>query len=199
MSVGKLSGKGSSVIIRALSGWGKPDCSGQYDNCSENGKRLQEAIEAYAAAWAANGTAEEGFIGWLQDKNKVGFPWTMIDKITPRPAEEVLTCLTQKGFVGMEPVITAAGSYSAPYVNAEECEYLVMEDWFPAGRIPLSGEGIYFADRETVKKAERMKVSTCLNPLHTALAVFGCLLGYERIAEEMKDRELKEQIGRAHV
>lgn len=23
-----------------------------------------------------------------------------------------------------------------------------------------------------------MKVTTCLNPLHTALAVYGCLLGY---------------------
>ncbi len=189
-------GKVAALLYGRYQAGGNPIALVSMDNCSENGKRLQEAIEAYAAAWAANGTAEEGFIGWLQDKNKVGFPWTMIDKITPRPAEEVLTCLTQKGFVGMEPVITAAGSYSAPYVNAEECEYLVMEDWFPAGRIPLSGEGIYFADRETVKKAERMKVSTCLNPLHTALAVFGCLLGYERIAEEMKDRELKELVER---
>lgn len=43
-----------------------------------------------------------------------------------------------------------------------------------------------------------MKVCTCLNPLHTALAVFGCLLGYERISEEMKNpslRKLVEQIG----
>ena len=30
----------------------------------------------------------------------------------------------------------------------------------------------------------------CLNPLHTALAVFGCLLGYKKISEEMKDRDL---------
>ena len=35
-----------------------------------------------------------------------------------------------------------------------------------------------------------MKVCTCLNPLHTALAVFGCLLGYKKISEEMKDRDL---------
>ena len=37
---------------------------------------------------------------------------------------------------------------------------------------------------------ERMKVTTCLNPLHTALAVYGCLLGYTSIAEEMRDPEL---------
>ena len=32
-----------------------------------------------------------------------------------------------------------------------------------------------------------MKVTTCLNPLHTALAVYGCLLGYKSIAAEMKN------------
>ena len=41
---------------------------------------------------------------------------------------------------------------------------------------------------------ERMKVCTCLNPLHTALAVFGCLLGYTRIAQEMKDSLLENMV-----
>lgn len=36
-----------------------------------------------------------------------------------------------------------------------------------------------------------MKVTTCLNPLHTALAVSGCLLGYTLIADEMKDDTLR--------
>lgn len=35
-----------------------------------------------------------------------------------------------------------------------------------------------------------MKVTTCLNPLHTTLAIFGCLLGYQSIHEEMKDQDL---------
>jgi fructuronate reductase len=39
-----------------------------------------------------------------------------------------------------------------------------------------------------------MKVTTCLNPLHTALAVYGCLLGYTRISEEMKDADLVKLI-----
>ena len=39
-----------------------------------------------------------------------------------------------------------------------------------------------------------MKVCTCLNPLHTALAVFGCLLDYVKISEEMKDPELKKLV-----
>ena len=51
-----------------------------------------------------------------------------------------------------------------------------------------------FTDRDTVNKVERMKVTTCLNPLHTALAIYGCLLGYERVSAEMKDTELVNMI-----
>lgn len=39
-----------------------------------------------------------------------------------------------------------------------------------------------------------MKVTTCLNPLHTALAIFGCLLGYEKISDQMNDPELLKLI-----
>lgn len=49
-------------------------------------------------------------------------------------------------------------------------------------------------DRDTVNKVERMKVTTCLNPLHTALAVYGCVLGYTLIADEMKDEELNRLV-----
>ena len=41
-----------------------------------------------------------------------------------------------------------------------------------------------------------MKVCTCLNPLHTALAVYGCLLGYQKISDELKDPELVKLVGR---
>ncbi len=51
-------------------------------------------------------------------------------------------------------------------------------------------------DRDTVNKTERMKVTTCLNPLHTALAVYGCLLGYTLICDEMKDEDLVKLIKR---
>ena len=39
-----------------------------------------------------------------------------------------------------------------------------------------------------------MKVCTCLNPLHTALAVYGCLLGYDKISAEMKDEQLAKLV-----
>jgi fructuronate reductase len=96
----------------------------------------------------------------------------------------------------MAPVITSKNTYIAPFVNAEVPQYLVVEDRFPAGRPALEKAGVYMTDRDTVNKTERMKVTTCLNPLHTALAVYGCLLGYESIAAEMKDKELKALVER---
>ena len=102
--------------------------------------------------------------------------------------------LKEDGIEELEPVITSKNTYVAPFVNAEECEYLVIEDSFPNGRPSLEKGGILFAKREVVDQVEKMKVCTCLNPLHSALAIYGCLLGYELISEEMKDDELRTLI-----
>lgn len=118
----------------------------------------------------------------------------MIDKITPRPDKQVQEMLEKDGIDDLKMAVTSKGTYASPFVNAEECEYLVIEDHFPNGRPKLETGGILFTDRETVDQVEKMKVCTCLNPLHTALAVFGCLLGYEKISDEMKDPELKELV-----
>lgn len=164
------------------------------DNCSHNGDRLLAAVSAFAEKWAENGKVEKGFPAYIRDPKAVSFPWTMIDKITPRPDAKVEAILAKDGVEGLEPVITGRNTYVAPFVNAEECEYLVVEDSFPNGRPPLEKGGLLFTTRETVDKVERMKVCTCLNPLHTALAVFGCVLGYQLIADEMKDVTLKKLV-----
>jgi len=164
------------------------------DNCSHNGDKLYDAMKAFAENWVERGVAEEGFLKYVNDKSRVSFPWSMIDKITPRPDVSVEQSLLADGLEELEPVVTAKKTYVAPFVNAEECEYLVIEDAFPNGRPPLEKAGVFFTDRETVEKVERMKVCTCLNPLHTALAVFGCLLGYTKISDEMQDAELKKMV-----
>ena len=51
-------------------------------------------------------------------------------------------------------------------------------------------------DRETVNKTERMKVTTCLNPLHTPRWRYGCMLGYTLICDEMKDETLVKLVKR---
>ncbi|MCR4763254.1 MAG: mannitol dehydrogenase family protein [Lachnospiraceae bacterium] len=168
------------------------------DNCSHNGDKLKAAAEAFAGAWTEKGLAEKGFLDYIRDPGSVSFPWSMIDKITPRPDARVEEMLNRDSIEGLEPIVTSKKTWVAPFVNAEECQYLVIEDLFPNGKLPLDREGIIYTDRITVDKVEKMKVCTCLNPLHTTLAVFGCLLGYTLISEEMKNPLLKkfvEQIG----
>ena len=114
----------------------------------------------------------------------------MIDKITPRPDKTVEARANEIGMEDMTPITTSKGTFIAPFVNAEVPQYLVIEDNFPAGRPALEKAGVYMTDRDTVNKVEKMKVTTCLNPLHTSLAVFGCLLGYTRISDEMNDPDL---------
>jgi len=164
------------------------------DNCSHNGTKLYEAVRVYAEAWSNNQLVERGFLEYVENPNCVSFPWSMIDKITPRPDESVKEMLKKDGFEDVEPIITSKNTYVASFVNAEKPEYLVIEDKFPNGRPNLEEGGVIFADRETVDKVEKMKVCTCLNPLHTALAVYGCMLGYTLIADEMKDPELKKLV-----
>ncbi|MBQ9700643.1 MAG: mannitol dehydrogenase family protein [Lachnospiraceae bacterium] len=187
-------GKVASLLYTRYEAGAKPIAMISTDNCSHNGDKLYAAVNAYAVEWAKNGLVDDGFVAYIQDKNKVSFPWSMIDKITPRPDASVEAILNQDGIDGLEPVITSKNTYVAPFVNAEECEYLVIEDAFPNGRPALEKGGLMFTERETVDKVEKMKVCTCLNPLHTALAVYGCLLGYDKISEEMKDAELKKLV-----
>ncbi|MEG2286811.1 MAG: mannitol dehydrogenase family protein, partial [Ruthenibacterium sp.] len=73
---------------------------------------------------------------------------------------------------------------------------LVVEDQFPNGRPAFEKAGVYMTSRDVVNKTERMKVTTCLNPLHTAMSVYGCMLGYTLICDEMKDAELVALIKR---
>ena len=191
-------GKLVSLLYHRFSQGQLPIAMVSMDNCSHNGDKLKDAVTAFAEAWCSRGLADRAFLTYVQDSSKVSFPWSMIDKITPRPDAKVEAMLSADGIGGLDPVVTSKNTYVAPFVNAEECEFLVIEDVFPNGRPPLEKGGIIFTDRATVDKVEKMKVCTCLNPLHTALAVFGCLLGYELISAEMKDpvlRRLVEIIG----
>ena len=183
-------GKVAALLYHRYVNGKKPIAMVSTDNCSHNGDKLYAAMNGFAEKWAENGLCDKGFVDYINDKSLVSFPWSMIDKITPRPDESVEALLKEDGLEDLDPVITSKNTYVAPFVNAEETEYLVIEDAFPNGRPALEKGGIIFTDKETVDKVERMKVCTCLNPLHTALAVYGCLLGYTKISDEMKDAEL---------
>ena len=187
-------GKVVSLLYTRYTHGALPIAMVSMDNCSHNGDKLYAAVNAFAKAWTDNGLVEAGFLGYVNDQTKVTFPWSMIDKITPRPDAKVEAMLAEDHIGGLDAVVTSKNTYIAPFVNAEECEYLVIEDAFPNGKPALDKGGIIFTDRATVDKVEKMKVCTCLNPLHTALAIYGCLLGYTLISEEMKNPLLKNMV-----
>jgi len=181
-------GKITALLLERFRSGGHPLALVSMDNCSHNGDKLFKAVETFTQNWAGKNLVEKEFLDYIRDKTRLGFPCTMIDKITPGPDRGVKDLLEKDGFTSTE--IYSKSTPTAPFVNAEESQYLVIEDNFPAGRPALEKAGVLFTSRETVDKVEKMKVCTCLNPLHTALAIFGCLLGYTLINEEMKNPDL---------
>ena len=161
------------------------------DNCSHNGGRVKAGVLAYAERWVNDGLVPEAFADYVRNKTKITFPWSMIDKITPRPHEKVKELLAEDGFEDNSYIETEKHTFTAPFVNAEEVQYLVIEDDYTNGRPPLDLGGALYTTRETVDKVETMKVTTCLNPLHTAMSIYGCMLGYTLISAEMKDDDLR--------
>lgn len=160
------------------------------DNFSRNGERFRQAVTSVASDWYKSGKVDQGFVTYVSDETQVSFPWTMIDRITPNPSKETAQLLLEEG-INDAPLIDAGhGASFAVFSNTEQAHYLVVEDNFPNGRPQLELGGVIMCDRETAERADTMKVTACLNPLHTCLAVYGCLLGYTRIWQEMKNPDL---------
>ncbi|MCQ2506580.1 MAG: mannitol dehydrogenase family protein [Lachnospiraceae bacterium] len=189
-----LMGKIAALLLKRYNANKAPLAVVSMDNCSHNGDKLKASVMVFANNWVDKGVVDKGFVEYLEDANKITFPLSMIDKITPRPDALVGKALEDAGFNDTDVIITSKNTYTSPFVNAEETEYLVIEDRFPNGRMALEKGGILFTDRETVDKVEKMKVCTCLNPLHTCLAIFGCLLDYKSISAEMSNPLLVKMI-----
>ena len=187
-------GKVVSLLYTRYTHGALPIAMVSMDNCSHNGDKLYAAVNAFAKAWTDNGLVEAGFLGYVNDQTKVTFPWSMIDKITPRPDAKVQEMLAKDGFEDNYTIVTEKHTFTAPFVNAEETQYLCIEDHYTNGRPPLELGGVLYCDRETVDKIEKMKVCTCLNPLHTAMSIYGCMLGYTLISAEMADEDLRSFI-----
>lgn len=186
-----IMGKVTALLFKRFQAGAYPLTVQSMDNCSHNGDKVKQAVIAYAQKWVEMGLVPSGFLDYIQDEKKISYPWSMIDKITPRPDVKVQKMLEEDGFEDCDTIITEKKTYTAPFVNAEETEYLVIEDQYTNGRPPLDAGGVLYTDRETVDKVERMKVCTCLNPLHTAMSIYGCMLGYDLISEEMKDEDIR--------
>lgn len=187
-------GKVTALLLERYNAGAMPLTVQSMDNCSHNGDKVKAGVMAYAEKWVADGLVPEGFLDYLKDESKVTFPWSMIDKITPRPHSKVQEMLIADGFEDNEYIETEKHTFTAPFVNAEEVQYLVIEDNYTNGRPPLELGGTLYTTRETVDKVETMKVTTCLNPLHTAMSIYGCMLDYTLISAEMADEDLRSFI-----
>ena len=152
-----LMGRVAALCYRRFKTCKAPIALSSMDNCSHNGDKLKAGVMAFVDAWVKNGIVEKEFADYMNDENQVSFPWSMIDKITPRPDENVKKMLEKDGFEDTDLIITNRNTYTSPFVNSEETGYLVIEDKFPNGRPPIDKAGILFTDRETVDKVEKMK------------------------------------------
>ena len=183
-------GKVAALLLKRFEAGAYPITLQSMDNCARNGDVVRDAITTYAKRWIEEGIAPKRFLEYLEDQNLVSYPWSMIDKITPKPNEVVLEALCADGISDVKLDKTSKGTLVSPFVNAEDAEYLVLEDTYTNGRPPLELGGVIYSNRDTVELVEKMKVGTCLNPLHTAMSIFGCLLCYSWISEEMKDADI---------
>lgn len=150
-----LMGRVAALCYRRFKTCKAPIALSSMDNCSHNGDKLKAGVMAFVNAWVKNGIVEKEFADYMNDENQVSFPWSMIDKITPRPDENVKKMLEKDGFEDTDLIITNRNTYTSPFVNSEETGYLVIEDKFPNGRPPIDKAGILFTDRETVDKVEK--------------------------------------------
>ena len=184
-------GKVTALLLERYKAGQLPLTVQSMDNCSHNGDKVKAGVFAYAEKWVADGLVDAGFVAYLSDESKITFPWSMIDKITPRPHQKVKELLAADGFEDNDYIETEKHTFTAPFVNAEEVQYLVIEDNYTNGRPPMELGGTLYTTRETVDKVETMKVTTCLNPLHTAMSIYGCMLDYTLISAEMADDDLR--------
>lgn len=79
------------------------------DNCSHNGEKLQAAVLEIAKAWLDNKKIVQEEYDYLDQK--IAFPWSMIDKITPRPHPAVEEQLIADGLEEISPFVSKTHLY----------------------------------------------------------------------------------------
>lgn len=95
----------------------KPIAMVRMDNCSHNGEKLRNSLLQIARSWLEKGLIDNDFLTYVEDEKRVFFPWSMIDKITPRPSDAVCRDLQQLGISYIEPIAAKKGTFSAESTN----------------------------------------------------------------------------------
>ena len=54
------------------------------DNMSKNGEKLEKSVFEIVKSWLEKDYVDNKFIDYIKNDKIISFPWSMIDKITPR-------------------------------------------------------------------------------------------------------------------
>jgi fructuronate reductase/mannitol 2-dehydrogenase len=142
------------------------------DNMHRNGDAARAAVVGFARL------RDEVLARWIADR--VTFPSSMVDRITPHTTPEQRAAVAQRyGVDDNWPVIT------------EPFSQWVIEDDFCNGRPPLDQVGVRFV--ADVARYELMK-TRLLNAGHCALGYLGSLAGHASIDRVMADPIFAEYI-----
>ncbi|SET34599.1 fructuronate reductase [Geodermatophilus poikilotrophus] len=135
------------------------------DNLHRNGEATRASVVGLARL------RDEVLARWITDR--VAFPSSMVDRITPQtPPEERAALAARYGVDDRWPVVT------------EPFSQWFVEDTFSNGRPPLDQVGVRFVP--DVGDYELMK-TRLLNASHSAMGHLGSLAGYDRMDELMGD------------
>lgn len=140
------------------------------DNLRSNGERFEAGMRAFLAA-----RGEAALAHWFEENTSC--PNSMVDRITPRPTEDVRT-----------RVLEATGIPDSCPVMGEAFIQWVIEDRFKAGRPAWERVGAELV--ESVMPYEEAKIRI-LNASHSCIAWAGTLVGHTYIHEGTLDADVR--------
>jgi fructuronate reductase len=138
------------------------------DNLVDNGARLGRAVRQFAEM------RDPSLARWIEDK--VRFPRTMVDSITPATTE----ALRER----VNDVLLLNDRWP---VQRESYVQWVLEAGSESGGPDWAGAGVTLTD--DVAAYDRAKLRL-LNGAHSSLAYLGLLAGHETVADAMRDEKL---------
>jgi len=158
----------AEALARRRSAGTKPFTVVSCDNLRHNGEVARAAFVGFACA------LDQELGAWMD--SHVAFPNSLVDRITPSvSAEDAARLNAASGLEDQIPLV------------AEDFSQWVIEDRFTDGRPPLEEVGVQFSDE--VKLWEQVKVRV-LNAGHLTLTYPALLLGYQEVAEAMRDPQI---------
>ena len=173
----ELEGTGKSSIyayLRAVLGRrraaeGRPLTVLCCDNLRENGTMLERNLAQYLTA-----AGDLELAAWVSDR--VSFPCSMVDRITPRPDARHANEVAERFGIGDDFT-----------VHCERFRQWVIDDRFSGVRPPLDSAGAELV--EDVHPYEEAKIRI-LNGAHLALAYLAALRGFETYDAALRDPSL---------